>query len=144
MDGTIADLYGQKGWLEAIYNEDADVYECAEPLYNMDELNHLLYRLKMLGWEIAIVSWLAKGSSKSYDKAVRQAKKNWLKKVGFPTDYIHIVKYGATKANSTRKLGGYQVLIDDNEQIRKGWTLGGVINALEDIIPELKKLERNL
>ena len=51
-----------------------------------------------------------------------------------------MVKYGTTKANCTRKLGGYQILFDDNEKIRNGWTLGATVNANEDIIPFLTEL----
>ena len=58
----------------------------------------------------------------------------------FPYDEIHIVKYGTTKANCTRKLGGYQILIDDNEKVRKGWNLGDTINANENIIEKLAEL----
>lgn len=60
--------------------------------------------------------------------------------MGFAYDKIHLVKYGTTKADCTRKIGGYQILVDDNAKIRKGWHLGGTINANENIIPELLKL----
>lgn len=140
MDGTIANLYGVNNWLEMIRAENPKPYIIAEPLYNMNELNSLLNQLKSLGWEIAITSWLAKGATDNYNKAVTKAKKEWLQKYHFPADEIHIVKYGATKANYTRKKGGYQILIDDNAKIRKGWHLGNTINAENDIIAELRKL----
>ena len=140
MDGTIADLYGVNGWLEDLRNEDTRPYAVAEPLYDMDILNALLAVLKYQGWKIVVTTWLAKGSTKAYDNAVRITKVNWLQRNGFPYDEIHLVKYGTTKANCTRKLGGYQILVDDNEQVRKGWTLGNVIDANKDIISELAKL----
>ena len=80
------------------------------------------------------------GSSKVYDDEVRLAKKEWLDKVGFDYDEIHLVKYGTTKANCTRKYGGYQILVDDNDKIREGWTLGDTVDAKKDIIAELIKL----
>lgn len=140
MDGTIADLYGVENWLPMLRNEDTTPYEIANPLYNMVILNTVLMILKAQGWEIVVTTWLAKGSTKEYDNAVRKAKIKWLKKYNFPFDEIHLVKYGTTKANCTRKHKGYQILIDDNEQIRKGWTLGNTINANENIIDELVKL----
>jgi hypothetical protein len=140
MDGTITNLYGVNNWLEMIRAENPKPYIIAEPLYNMNELNSLLNQLKSLGWEIVITSWLAKGATDNYNKAVTKAKKEWLQKYHFPADEVHIVKYGATKANSTRKKGGYQILIDDNAKIRKGWHLGNTINAENDIIAELRKL----
>jgi hypothetical protein len=71
---------------------------------------------------------------------VREAKREWLNKYNFPFDEIHLVKYGTTKANCTRRKGGYQILIDDNAQVRKGWTLGDTIDANNDILPPLKYL----
>ena len=137
MDGTIADLYGVDGWLEMLRAEDATPYAIAKPLYNMMVLNTILELLKAQGWKIVVTTWLAKGSTKTYDKKVREAKLNWLEQVEFPYDEIHLVKYGTTKANCTRKLGGFQILVDDNEQVRKGWTLGSVINAKENILESL-------
>jgi hypothetical protein len=90
-----------------------------------------------MGWRIVVTSWLAMGSSKEYDEKVRKAKTAWLHENGFVYDEIHLVKYGTTKANCTRKLGGYQVLVDDNDKVRKGWTLGDTIDAKENIIKAL-------
>lgn len=140
MDGTIADLYGVEGWLEMLRAEDATPYEIAKPMYNMKTLTALLLLLKAEGWQIVVTTWLAKGSTKAYDTKVREAKLTWLEKVNFPYDEIHLVKYGTTKANCTRKHGGFQILIDDNEKVRKGWTLGSVIDANENILNELTKL----
>ena len=140
MDGTIADLYGVNGWLEMLKAEDETPYRIAKPLYDMETLNFILEILKAEGWRIAVTTWLAKGSTKDYDAKVREAKLEWLEKVGFPYDEIHLVKYGTTKADCTRKNGGFQILIDDNETIRKGWTLGKVIDANENIIEELINL----
>ena len=103
----------------------------------MDFLNGLLEYFKLLGWKIVVTTWLAKDASKEYDELVRNAKLAWLEKYDFPYDEIHLVKYGTTKANCTRKLGGFQVLIDDNEQVRKGWTLGATIDASASIIDKL-------
>lgn len=137
MDGTIANLYKVENWLEDLRAYNPRPYIMAEPMYDMELLNLVLNTLKSRGWKIAIVSWLSKESTKEYDREVRQAKRDWLEKYNFPFDEIHLVKYGTTKANCTRKLGGYQVLVDDNEQVRKGWNLGSTINANNDIINDL-------
>lgn len=140
MDGTIANFYGVNGWLSDLENSNPRPYIVAEPMYDMNELAILLNSLKLQGWTVVVTSWLAKDSTKEFDKLVRVAKRNWLEKYNFPFDEIHLVKYGTTKANCTRKHKGYQVLVDDNEQVRKGWTLGHTINANENIIAELVKL----
>lgn len=140
MDGTIADLYGVEDWLEMLRSENPTPYAIAEPLYNMEILNEILYIFKNMGWRIVVTTWLAMNSSKEYDDKVRKAKIEWLDKMGFDYDEIHLVKYGTTKANCTRKHGGYQVLVDDNEKIRKGWTLGDTINPTENLFEQLLDL----
>lgn len=140
MDGTIADLYGVDNWLEDLRAENPRPYEMANPLYDMGALNSLLKIFKANGWKIVVTTWLAKGSTKEYDRLVREAKLAWLEKYAFPYDEIHLVKYGTTKANCTRRLGGFQVLIDDNEAVRNGWHLGDTIDANENILERLVNL----
>ena len=140
MDGTIANLYGVKNWLADLKAENPRPYKVAKPMYDMDVLASILGLLRLNGWKIVVTSWLSMDSTESYDKEVRKAKREWLARYQFPADEIHLVKYGTTKANCTRNLGGYQVLVDDNEKVRKGWHLGDTINANENIIEKLVDL----
>lgn len=140
MDGTIANLYGVNNWLEMLRAEDPTPYIIAKPMYNVNILNFILNQLKADGWKIVVTTWLAKGSTKHYDTLVREAKLAWLEEHNFPFDEVHMVKYGTTKANCTRKLGGFQILVDDNEKVRKGWNLGATINANENILEILETL----
>lgn len=140
MDGTIANFYGVDGWLNDLKNENVRPYVECEPLYDMDTLNVILETFKIVGYRIVVTTWLSMDSTEEFKRATRKAKLDWLEKYGFPYDEIHLVQYGTTKANCTRKLGGYQILIDDNEQVRKGWTLGETINAKENIIEQLMKI----
>lgn len=140
LDGTIADLYGVEGWLDDLRAGNPRPYEIARPFYDMKNLKEILLQFKKQGWHIVVTTWLSKDSTKEYDSKVRKAKLEWLAKYDFPYDEIHLVKYGTTKANCTRKHGGFQVLIDDNETIRKGWNLGGTIDANKNIIKSLKEI----
>lgn len=140
MDGTIANLYGVDRWLDMLRAEDPTPYRIANPIYDIESLNTLIRLLKRKGWRIVVTTWLAKGSTKHYDNLVRMAKLEWLELHGFPFDEVHMVKYGTTKANCTRHYGGFQVLVDDNEKVRNGWTLGDTIDANENILTELEKL----
>lgn len=140
MDGTIADLYGVENWLDKLLAEDASPYTEARAFYTDEVLNSMLDTLKACGWRIVVTTWLCKGSSKTYDKMVREAKLEWLDRHNFPYDEIHLVKYGTTKANCTRRHGGYQILVDDNEAVRKGWTLGDTIDANENILVALARI----
>lgn len=140
MDNTINKFYDVEGWLDDLHNEDIRPYVICKPKYDMVVLNEILLALKKMGWKIVVTTWLAKDSTEEYDNKVRKAKVEWLKKYNFPYDEIHMIKYGVTKANSTRRLGGYQILIDDNDSIRNGWTLGDTINANENILKALTEL----
>ena len=140
MDGTIADLYGVEDWLDDLRAENPRPYTEAKPFYHMLVLNEILKAFKEMGWRIVVTTWLAKESTKAYDALVREAKIEWLERYDFPYDEIHLVKYGTTKANCTRRIGGFQVLVDDNEQVRKGWNLGATIDANENIIEALLEL----
>lgn len=138
MDGTIASLYDVDNWLEKLHSSDASPYREAKPLCNMQTLNDLCEQFTAHGVTIGVISWLAKGSTKEYDREVRAAKREWLKK-HFPcAQEIHLVKYGTTKLKAANKKNS--VLVDDNEQVRKGWHGLAVIDATKDILKELEKL----
>lgn len=140
MDGTIADLYGVNDWLNCLMDSDPRPYKEARPFYDMWAMMEVLNELKNDGWRVVVITWLAKNATKEFDKAVRQAKLEWLEKFGFPYDELHMVKYGTTKANCTRKLGGRQILIDDNAKVRSGWTLGPTFDANKNVYEFLKNL----
>ncbi len=144
MDGTIADLYHVDMWLSKLRDEDASPYLEARPLYDMEELTAVLHRLIENGWRIAVTTWLSMGGSAIYNKAVTEAKKTWLAQYNFPYNEFHAVKYGTTKADCTRKKGGYQILVDDNAKVRKGWHLGDTFDATKNVLDFLKNLEKGL
>ena len=122
MDGTIANLYGVPNWLENLIAEDVRPYREAEVLLNMNSLARKLNKLQKMGNEIVVISWLSKCGSDSYNEAVTETKKAWLKKhlgsVKF--DEINIVKYGTPKSLFCKS--AEDVLFDDEEQNRNNWT----------------------
>ena len=122
MDGTIADLYGVKNWLEDLENEKARPYADARPLVNCEKFIHKIKLLKNKGYKIGIISWTAKNGTKEYNKKVRKTKLEWLEKY-FPNcfDEIHIVKYGTPKHYVVKNNG---ILFDDEEKNRIKWNKG--------------------
>ena len=135
MDGTIADLYGVDGWLKMLINSDPTPYEVARPLLRMATLARLLNRLQRGGWKIGIVSWLSKSGTEAYNRAVTEAKREWLakhlKSVRF--DYIDILPYGTPK-----EIGRNGFLFDDEEKNRKNWQ--GIALDVNEILETLKAL----
>lgn len=117
MDGTIADLYGVDGWLGYLLKEDEKPYKDAKILVKESVLLNLIKK----GYELNIITWLSKDSSKSYDKKVRKAKKEWLKS-NYPNiefKEIHIIKYGTSKYKVAKDRNG--ILVDDELKNRKEW-----------------------
>ena len=135
MDGTIANLYAVDGWLECIIARDTKPYVEAEPLVNLSALARVLNRLQREGWEINIISWLAKNSTNDYDAKVTEAKIGWLKKhlPSVKWNNINIVAYGTPKANC-----GKGILFDDEKPNRDNWN--GTAYDVNNIIEILKKL----
>lgn len=141
LDGTIVDLYNVPNWLDKLRAEDPSPYLEAEPMWDMERLNKILLKLIVQGWEIRVISWLAKNSSEAYKMAVRKAKLAWLDKYSFPYESAHLVQYGTTKANCVRRVADAAILIDDNQKVREGWTLGEVINPIDgDLLERLESL----
>ena len=138
MDGTIADLYGVIGWLEALRASDTRPYENAKGIGNLSLIARYLNKVQANGYTINVISWTAKGGNTAYNKAVAEAKKIWLMK-HLPSvrwDEIKIVDYGTNKKEATN---GY-ILFDDEEGNRKAWGE----NAYEpsDIVAVLKALTK--
>lgn len=144
MDGTIANLYAVEDWEKKLRKEDPSPYLLASPMWDMDRLREILIKLADEGWEIRIISWLSKDSSERYKTLVREAKRVWLSLYDFPADKIHLIQYGTTKADCVRRLANPGILVDDNEKVRNGWTLGDTINPMDgDLLEKLSRLLKN-
>lgn len=139
MDGTIADLYSQKEWLQNLNQEKTTPYDNARPMINIKELNTICSKLRSHGWQVGVITWLAKNSTPEYKKAVRQSKKDWLQKVGFNYDFFHGVQYGYTKADTIRN-ADIAILFDDNVKVRRGFK--GLSFDEKNILKTLKQLLR--
>ena len=137
MDGTIADLYGVDNWLEMLINRDATPYAIAKPLINLSLLARLMNKAQKNGYEICVVTALAKDSTKEYDEKVIEAKKMWLgthlKSVKF--NEIRFVPYTFVKNDVNT---GNDILFDDEERHLTAWT-GKAVHATK-IIETLKAL----
>lgn len=144
LDGTLANLYKVNNWLEKLRALDPSPYADAAPIYSMVAINRLITSLKAAGFRIAVTSWLSKESTPEYDAATRKAKREWLEKYSFPYDEIHLVKYGTPKAKCTRGKADFQILVDDNAEVRASWTLGPTIDATKNIMDALSALIKDL
>ena len=138
MDGTIADLYAVNGWLDMLSSYDATPYEIAKPLVRLSTLARLLNRLQREGYILGLVSWLSQEPTPEYDKAVINAKLEWLE-AHMPSvewDEIKIVPHGIPKQKVVDNPFG--ILFDDEKQNRENWS--GTAYDAHNIIEILKSL----
>lgn len=138
MDGTIADLYGVLGWLEAIIARDTRPYTEAKGIGNLALIARYLNKAQANGHEIGIISWTAKNGTAEYNEAVAEAKKAWLGRhlASVRWDTIKVVAYGTDKRVAT----GGGILFDDEEPNRTNWGKGAYTPA--EIVAVLKELAR--
>ena len=135
MDGTIANLYGENGWLEDIINEKVNPYVNAKPMVNMNALARVLNRLIRNGYEVNIISWTAKNGTEEYNKRIEEAKKAWIAKHLSSVNFnnVYVIPYGTPKENY-----GYDILFDDEKPNRDNWN--GTAYDEKNIIEILRKI----
>lgn len=139
MDGTIADLYSVSEWLADLESHNPRPYREAKPMVNMSLLSRYIHKAQAMGYEVNIVSWLSKSSNSEYDKAVAEAKMEWLKKhlrsVEF--DKVVIVPYGTPKSTCVENAKN-GILFDDEHKNRAEWN--GISAEPSEIFEILKGL----
>lgn len=138
MDGTIANLYSVKGWLEDLESHNIRPYREATVMMNMQVLARRLNTLQRNGYRLVIISWLSKSGNAEYNEAVAQAKREWLRKhlSSVHWNEIHIVEYGTPKSTVVNTTNA--ILFDDEERNRTEWK--GQAYTEADIMNILKTL----
>ena len=125
LDGTLGNLYGRKNWLE--------------------ELNAIAYKLKSIGIEFGVVTWLAMGASENYEFITSMEKYRWCKKhIPFITEF-ECQPYGTPKQTNYRNR--QCILIDDNAEVRASFETPHrrkTFDAHKDICEFLTKLYEEL
>lgn len=126
LDGTIADLYGFNDWLDCLQNEQTIPYTEAGLLVDGEQFRNFLAAGKAAGVLFGVISWGAKNASKDYQKAIRRAKIDWLKKNNLLEyfDELHVIKYDTPKNRVAKNRTG--VLIDDELQ---RWNVEKLVDA---------------
>lgn len=140
MDGTIADLYGVENWLDYLVEGNPYPYLVAKPMVNFSVLARHIHKAQRMGYEVGVISWLAKNSNEEYDSLVTSAKMTWLKKHLPSVEFneIHIVAYGTAKETFKTE---NDFLFDDEERNRNSWGTGSknVENLLKDLLDIIKE-----
>ena len=139
MDGTFADLYAVKGWLEMLQAQDPTPYAKAKPMVHMPTMARQINTLRALGVKVGVISWLSKTATDEYNAEVEKVKRKWLAKhlPSVEFDEIHIVPYGTPKYAVAEAIG---ILVDDEERNRKEWVQNGGAAVNAEYLLELFKL----
>lgn len=121
MDGTIADLYNTKGWLDAFHKEEP-IFDEIAPMVDMKELKTLCEELQAKEIEIGIITWLPMDARAKYEKRCEEDKKIWIRKHMPYINEFHALKYGTPKTVVVeRKEDEIVILIDDNNEVIEEW-----------------------
>ena len=127
MDGTIADLYAVKNWLEALRSFSTRPYEEAVPMMNFSALARQLNAAQRKGAKLVLISWASKESNEIFDHEIMVAKMEWLAE-HLPSvhwDEINVVPYGTNKAEVCGVDSMNFHLFDDEQQNCHAWRCAG-------------------
>lgn len=143
MDGTVYDLYGQPNWLERLEASDVSVYADGAPKVNLEELQIVCEALIEKGFEIGVITWLAKNGSKRFNRNTAETKKMWVKNnMPYVTKFT-AQEYGTPKQKALDRSIKFAILVDDNKEVREMWDTPKQrksIDANLDIITKLWEL----
>lgn len=144
LDGTIYDLYGQRGWLPALEHEDSSIFVKGDSIVDLKELKEVCYKLQNQGWTIGVITWLPKQATPYFKNECTKSKKYWLEKNGLDFfQFITCQSYGTPKQQGLPFRGNWNILVDDNKEIREEWQTSQnyqTIDATGDILAELRNL----
>jgi len=139
LDGTVYPLYDQEGWLDKLHASDPSAYAVEDTMVPSEELLDALCDLMGAGYEIGVISWLARNASKEYEQETREVKRAWIKKFLPMASEIHIVRYGTPKQGVIRKQP-LAILVDDDANVRAAWCHGLTIDPTKNLIKRLRSL----
>lgn len=142
MDGTVADLYGRKGWLNDLRTEQ-DIFQDLEPLVNMEDLKDICKTYMANGYTIGIITWNPMHASPSYQNICTNSKRAWVEQhMPYVTEF-YALPYGTPKQNAGFDKGDINLLVDDNEEVIKIWEEEtnhmGILVAKGNTVDNLRK-----
>lgn len=146
MDGTVADLYGEKNWLNNLRNEREGSFINLRPLVDMNELAMVCHQLMNLGYSFGVITWLPMGASYEFERVCEEEKRAWVEEFMPWVSEFYAQSYGVPKQYAPSKRAAEMILVDDNAEVRAMWNTEvqrSSIDATQDIIKELKKLLDN-
>lgn len=146
MDGTVADLYGEKNWLDNLRKEVCGSFINLRPLVDMTELAMVCHQLMNLGYSFGVITWLPMDASYEFERVCEEEKRAWVEEFMPWVSEFYAQSYGVPKQYAPSKRAAEMILVDDNAEVRAMWNTEvqrSSIDATQDIIKELRKLLDN-
>lgn len=155
MDGTLYDLYKIPGWLKALLDGDASIFNReGYARAHLTRIRSAIIALIAEGWEVGILTWAPKDISWGDDELdrVADAKYQWIMDTMPELADVRFacIPYGESKAQfviDMGEAGDVNYLVDDNKEVRSDWRdhTGGngtfkTINASRSYYRELEGL----
>jgi len=143
MDGTIADLYNEEGWLEALRDEKQEIFEILRPMLDIYALFADIEELADIyevNLKIGVITWTPMEATYKYQKECEFSKAAWLgSQYVLDIDRFFAIPYGTPKQSIIKKgCKDYQILVDDNREVLKRWNtkkLRKSVNATKCLAP---------
>ena len=111
--------------------------------FNLEKLQTVCEALIDKGFEIGVITWLAKNGSKRFNRNTAETKKLWVKNNMPYVTRFTAQEYGTPKQKALDKSIKFAVLVDDNKEVREMWNTPKQrksIDANLDIITKLWEL----
>lgn len=143
MDGTIADLYGEKNWLDSLMNEKKGLFYNLPVMHDKQELITVINDLIDNGYNVSVITWMPKNVSDKYIEIVADEKRKWIAKHFPMIKDIYCLGYGVPKQKAEYKKSKLDILVDDNEEVLKLWETPiqrKIIKADNNLIFKLQNL----
>lgn len=125
MDGTIANLYQKRGWLESIMDEQEGLFQNLEPMFTRADwvsFEASLSRIFNGQYELGIITWTPMNVTSEYCQIVEQEKRNWVLE-NLPKCFteFHALPFGVPKQYADTKRAETMILVDDNMEVLSIW-----------------------
>lgn len=145
MDGTIYNLYNIPGWLDALRNNEMDIFSLDDMARkSLPRIREAVRALIDAGWEVGVITWAPmhiEACTPAFDDCWLE-KKNWINR-NFPelANNFKCVEYGDPKQDWVEDDSILNILVDDNKLVREAWRKAGknfkTINASRGYVKEL-------
>lgn len=146
MDGTVYNLYDIPAWLDALRNDEMDIFGCDDMgRKSLSRIREAVRALIDEGWTVGVITWAPMGvemGSITFSECELE-KTSWIERnfPEIPLDRVIVAEYGTPKHELVENPTALNILVDDNKLVREAWRGAGknfkTINASRGYVKKL-------